>query len=161
MNADAFRHFFGYHFNENRTLWNYIMTLTDEQFAQEAGYSRGSVRNQVVHLMNVDRVWFSELQAIEVKTLPKPEDFADREAMRAYWDGIEQDMRAYLDALHDDMLTDKPIVEEDDSNLIVWQVLLHVINHATDHRAQILRLLNDLGVETVSQDYIFYVHDHP
>ena len=161
MNADAFRHFFGYHFNENRNLWDAIMTLTDEQFGQEAGYSRGSVRNQVVHLMNVDRVWFSELQAIEVKNLPKPEDFADREEMRAYWDGIEQDMRAYLDALRDDMLTDKPIVEEDDSNLIVWQVLLHVVNHATDHRAQILRLLNDLGVETVSQDYIFYVYDHP
>jgi uncharacterized damage-inducible protein DinB len=40
-------------------------------------------------------------------------------------------------------------------------VLLHVVNHGTDHRAQALRLLNDLGVETTSQDYIFYVYDHP
>jgi hypothetical protein len=24
-----------------------------------------------------------------------------------------------------------------------------------------LRFLNDLGVKTVSQDYIFYIYDHP
>jgi uncharacterized damage-inducible protein DinB len=39
-------------------------------------------------------------------------------------------------------------------------VLLHVANHGTDHRAQLLRLLNDLGVRTVAQDDIF-AYDHP
>jgi uncharacterized damage-inducible protein DinB len=70
-------------------------------------------------------------------------------------------MRHYLDELRDDMLFDKPIEEpEEDKDLIVWQVLLHVVNHGTDHRAQLLRLLHDLGVKTTSQDYIFYVYDH-
>ena len=59
------------------------------------------------------------------------------------------------------MLFDKPIEEpEEDKDLIVWQVLLHVANHGTDHRAQLLRVLNDLGVKTTSQDYIFYVYDN-
>jgi uncharacterized damage-inducible protein DinB len=59
------------------------------------------------------------------------------------------------------MLFDKPIKEpEEDKELIVWQVLLHVANHGTDHRAQILRLLNELGIQTTSQDYIFYVYEH-
>ena len=40
-------------------------------------------------------------------------------------------------------------------------MLLHVADHATDYRAQLLRLLNDLGVETSYQDYIFYVYGHP
>jgi uncharacterized damage-inducible protein DinB len=70
-------------------------------------------------------------------------------------------MRDYLGELRDDMLFDKPIEEpEEDKVLIVWQVLLHVANHGTDHRAQLLRFLKDLGVETTSQDYIFYVYDH-
>jgi len=70
-------------------------------------------------------------------------------------------MRDYLAELRDDMLFAQPIAEPDeDKDLIVWQVLLDVVNHGTDHRAQILRLLNDLGVETTSQDYIFYVYDH-
>jgi len=40
-------------------------------------------------------------------------------------------------------------------------VLLHVVNHGTDHRAQLLRVLNDLGVNTEYQDYIFYVYGYP
>jgi uncharacterized damage-inducible protein DinB len=70
-------------------------------------------------------------------------------------------MRDELADLRDDMLDQKPFAEGEDKDLVQWQVLLHVVNHGTDHRAQTLRLLNDLGVKTVSQDYIFYVYDHP
>jgi uncharacterized damage-inducible protein DinB len=71
-------------------------------------------------------------------------------------------MRDYLAQLRDDMLFDKPIKEpEEDKGLTVWQVLLHVVNHGTDHRAQLLRLIHDLGVKTTSQDFIFYIYDHP
>ena len=53
------------------------------------------------------------------------------------------------------------IAEGEDKDLILWQVLLHVVNHGTDHRAQLLRWLNDLGVNTEYQDYIFYVYGYP
>ena len=163
MNTNAFRHFYDYHLTENRAIWDrYIAALSQEQFTQPVSYSRGSVRDQVVHLMDVDEVWFCELQGI-VPSEPLPHSTADdRELIRTRWDSIEKNMRAYLAELRDDMLFTKPIKEpEEDKDLIVWQVLLHVVNHGTDHRAQILRLLNDLGLDTVSQDYIFYVYNHP
>jgi uncharacterized damage-inducible protein DinB len=70
-------------------------------------------------------------------------------------------MRAYLTELRDDLVFATPIEEpEEDKDLIVWQVLLHVANHGTDHRAQILKLLNDLGIQTIYQDYIFYIFEH-
>jgi uncharacterized damage-inducible protein DinB len=34
MNADAFRHFYDYHFAENRKIWDMIMSLSQEQFTQ-------------------------------------------------------------------------------------------------------------------------------
>jgi uncharacterized damage-inducible protein DinB len=162
MNAAAFRHLYGYHFTENRSLWDsYIMQLSPEQFTQDASYSHGSVRDQIVHLMSVDEIWFSELQGVAPSEPLPPADFDDREIIRAHWDSVEQSMRDYLAELRDDMLFDKPIEDpEEDKDLIMWQVLLHVVNHGTDHRAQLLRLLNDLGVKTVSQDYIFYVYDN-
>jgi len=161
MNADAFRHFYDYHFSENRNLWDsYITGLTQEQFTQDAGYSHGSVRNQVVHLISVDEVWFLGLRGEEIPESFDLDGVDDRVTIRAYWDALEQSMRDYLAKLGDDRLSDKPL-EGEDKELIVWQVLLHVVNHGTDHRAQILRLLKDLGVKTVSQDYIFYVYDHP
>ncbi len=53
MNADAFRHFYDHHFAENRKIWEpYVASLSYEPFTQNAGYSYGSVRDQVVHLMH-------------------------------------------------------------------------------------------------------------
>ena len=163
MDANAFRHFYNYHFAENRKLWDrYVTLLSHEQFTQAVKYSHGSVRDQIVHIMECDDTWFSELGGIEpLDALPSATP-DDREMIRAHWDRVEQRMREYLAALQDDMLFTKPIEEpEEDKDLIVWQVLLHVVNHATDHRAQILRSLNDLGVETSWQDYIFYVYENP
>jgi uncharacterized damage-inducible protein DinB len=163
MNADAFRYLYDYHFTENRRIWdNCVTPLSSEQFIQNVAYSHGSVRNQIIHLMGVDELWFSELRSIQPSEPFPATNFDDRENIRTKWDSIEQSMRDYLAHLRDDMLFDKPIEEpEEDKGLIVWQVLLHVVNHGTDHRAQLLRLVHDMGVKTTSQDFIFYIYDHP
>jgi uncharacterized damage-inducible protein DinB len=159
MNADAFRQFYDYHFAENCKIWDrYVTQLSAEQFTQEVDYSLGSVRNHVVHLMSVDDTWFSGLHGVEIPEPLNPADFEDRKIIRAHWDQVEQRMRGYLAELRDDMLSDKPF-EDEDEDLAVWQVLLHVVNHGTDHRAQILRQLNDMGVETAYQDFIFHVYE--
>lgn len=163
MHADALRHFYGYHFAENRALWDrHVAQLSAEQFAQPLAYAHGLVRDQLLHLMDVDDVWFSELQGVEPLEPAAAAQGDDRPLLRARWDAIEQRMRAYLVALQDETLDTRPIQEpEEDRDLLVWQVLLHVVNHGTDHRAQLLRSLHDLGLQTCSQDYIFYVYDHP
>ncbi|MEZ4660419.1 MAG: DinB family protein [Caldilineaceae bacterium] len=163
MNAAAFRHLYNYHLAENRKIWDICVNqLSAAQFMQKVNYSHGSVRDQIVHLINADDIWFSELRGVDPTEPPLSVDVDDRAYIHTYWDQVQKNMRAYLAALRDDMLFETPIEEPDeDRDLIVWQVLLHVANHATDHRAQILRSLNDLGVKTASQDYIFYVYDHP
>ncbi len=160
MNADAFRHFYEYHFTLNRKLWNtYITSLPQKQFTQPVSYSQGTVRNQIVHLMSADDYWFSGLRGVSRPEPLNPADFDDRNALRAEWDTIEQRMRDYLATVRDDMLFGRPFTDGEDGDLPLWMALLHVVNHGTDHRAQILRLLNDLGLDTGPQDYIFYIYD--
>jgi uncharacterized damage-inducible protein DinB len=162
MDANAFRHFYNYHFAENRKIWDtYITSLSQEQFIQPVDYSHGSVRDQIVHLISADDTWFSGLRGLEIPEDLNPADFDDRKTLRAHWDTVEQSMREYLANLRDELLFEKPFAEGEDKDLILWQVLLHVANHGTDHRAQVLRVLHDLGVKTEYQDYIFYVYDHP
>jgi uncharacterized damage-inducible protein DinB len=162
MYADGFRHFYEYHFSENRKIWDlFIVPLTHREFIKEVDYSKGSVRDQIVHLIDVDDVWFSELRGVEPSEPLEPSKFDDRKIIRAHWDSVEQKMRDYLAELRNEQLFYKPIIDpEEDKDLIVWQVLLHVVNHGTDHRAQLLRVLNDMGVKTTSQDYIFYVYEN-
>ena len=161
MDTKAFRHFYDYHFAENRKLWDdYITQLPHEKFTQAVNYSHGSVREQLIHLMSVDEAWFGDLGSVGSSESFSSAAVDDREAIRKHWDSVEQGMRDYLAGLRDEMLLDQPLSGEDE-DLFLWQVLLHVVNHGTDHRAQILRVLNDLGVETTYQDYIFYVYGNP
>lgn len=160
MNASAFRHFYEYHFTENRQIWErYVVPLSEEQFVQEVNYSQGSVRGQILHMISADDAWFSDLRGVAGTERDNPDSLVDRASIRAYWDQVEENMRGYLGQLQDDMLFTKPLTGED-KDLVLWQVLLHVGNHGTDHRAQLLRLLNDLGVQTTSQDYVFFVYEH-
>lgn len=160
MDANAFRHLYEYHFAENNKIWKICLDLLDSQhFIHTNNYSHGSVRDQLIHLTSVDEVWFCELQG-KVPADP-PEQNWDIQTLRSYRDSVEQGMRNYLQQLSNDMLTTKPIIEpEEDRDLVVWQVLFHVINHATDHRAQILRQLYELGYETSDQDYVFFAYDN-
>lgn len=158
MNADAFRHFYNYHFWSNRRIWDeYLSKISDEQFIQPLNYSRGSIRDQMVHLINCENAWFSGLSGADFPEDADPAQFADRQAILAFGDRVEGMVRGYLGRLQDEMLFTRPM-EGEDAGLYVWQVLLHVVNHGTDHRAQILRQLNDLGVQTEWQDYIFYCY---
>ncbi len=165
MNADAFRYLFEYHFSENRSLWDrYIMALPQEQFTQPIPYSIGSVRNQIVHLIDVDEAWFTWLRGAGEPEFMNPHDSNDRDMIRAYGDIVERRLRDYLANLRDEMLLQRPsppTESEEDRDLLLWQVLMQVINHGTDHRAQMLRLLHDFGLKTEPQDFIFYVYDHP
>lgn len=162
MNADSFRYLYNYHFAENRKLWDMCLDLSYKAFVQPDSYSQGSVRDQIVHLIEADHVWFSSLIGGDFPAPFPPGSSDDREAIRAYWDQVERKVRIYLADLQDDMLFKRPIEEpEEDRVLILWQVLLHVANHGTDHRAQLLRQLHDLGIETKWQDFIFYAYEHP
>ncbi|MBC7870337.1 MAG: DinB family protein [Chitinophagaceae bacterium] len=159
MNADDFRHLYDYHFTINRKIWEQcIVPLTDEQFTQKVDYGVGSIHHHVVHLMSVDARWFSGLREVEDPGALNPADFATRALIREKWDLVELDMRTYLAGLRDEMLQTQPFLEADEDPIKLWQVLLHVVNHSTDHRAQLLRLLNQAGITTFAQDYAYFIY---
>ena len=124
MNADAFRHLYAYHYAENRALWTHVSALSQEQFTRGVAYSLGSVRDQLLHLIWVDDVWFSQLRGVEPLSPPDPTDSDDRDAIRARWDEVEQRVRAYLAALRDEVLFERPFPDHpEDKDLVLWQVL--------------------------------------
>jgi uncharacterized damage-inducible protein DinB len=161
MNADDFRHLYEYHFTINHKIWDQcIMPLTDEQFTRSSAYSIGSVRNQVVHMMNIDERWFGGLRGLPLPDFIDPESLPERQVIRQKWDAVEADMRAYLETLRDDHIRSQPFLAQSSDPMYLWQVLIHVANHGTDHRAQLLALLDQLGIKTFPQDYFFFLIGH-
>ena len=152
MNASDFRHFYDYHFTLNRRLWDRcIVPLSDEQFKQKLDYSVGSIRNQMVHLLNIDDRWFSGLRGEPLPGFLNPVHYPDRAVIREMWDDVESKMRVYL---HD--LKDEQLQTPFERGMTIGHVLFHVLNHGTDHRAQTLAMLHTFGVQTFPQDFVFF-----
>jgi uncharacterized damage-inducible protein DinB len=153
MNADHFRQLYESHFAANHKLWaDSIAGLTDEQFKQKLPYSVGSIRNQVVHMLNVEHSWFCELRGVDPPGWANPVHLPDRPRVRARWDAVEAGLQSYLANLAaDDLQQPGP------DGLQVWQVLFQVLNHGTDHRAQLLSMLAQFEAPTFAQDYALFV----
>jgi uncharacterized damage-inducible protein DinB len=161
MNIDMIRTLYDYHFAVNRRLWDECVSpLTGEQFNQENDYSAGSVKGQIVHIMRWDEQWFHRLREIEPPPRLVPGQFPDRAAIRAYWDQLEKMMRECLEELDETRFNGTvhtSSVNWGEIDIPVWQILVHVANHATDHRAQLLRLLDQIGAPTFEQDLMLYL----
>lgn len=157
MTADEIRSLYEFHFTRNREIWDHcVTTLTLVQFTQEINYSIGSIRNQCVHLLNVDERWFSGFHGDELPGWYEPGDYKTFDVVRAKWDSVEEYMRAYLRKL-----TEAKLDEDFMPGVKCWQIFYHVLNHGTDHRAQILAGLDSLGAPTFAQDYFFFAAGMP
>lgn len=150
----------GYNQWAHEQVWACIATLDDEQFTRNVGYSWGSIHAQVVHVMSVDRRWFARLQGGPMPDHLKPADYPTQAAARGMWDQIQSRIRQSLEDfderhLNDVLTYDMPHRGGMKSSTAA-EIIAHVVNHGTDHRAQILAMLHMLGAPTVEQDMMFY-----
>lgn len=161
MNVKAIQTMFDYHFGRQREVWASIMTLSDEQFVQEIPYSWGSVRNHMVHLVDDDAHWIAFVEGRDRPLVLRPEGLATRAAVRRKYDAIEAYVLNFVQHLDESALqreyTWNPPLAPGPQRITAWQILLHMVNHGTDHRAQILRALHDLGAPTFDQDLMSYL----
>lgn len=166
MNADSYRRMIDYSYWAHRRVWASVMQLTDEQFDRPCDYSIGSLHAQLVHTMDSERLWLERLQGKSPNPRFEPtEAYPTRESIRAKWDEVEANWREFAAALTDEQLqqpfTFTSITTGRQQTQLLWEGLTQILNHATDHRAQMLFLIHQLGGATDAQDFIFYAWENP
>lgn len=156
MQTDHFRKLYRYHFAINQKIWDKALSqLSAEQFTMEQPYSVRSIRNQLVHMLETELRWFSGLQGLEAPPYSDPERYPDREQVQVLRDQVREMVELYLADL-DDAKLEEPFGPPP-GELKVWQGLFHVLSHGIDHRAQLLAVMNRMGVNTFPQDYALYL----
>jgi len=153
MELELVKAFIEYHIDMTRRVWDSIQQITNEQFLADDAYSRGSIRNLMVHLASTDRRWLAGLKNLEDVGHLKFEDYSTRTEAQQIFEQVATDLNEYAKSLTAEELDKNP----NDLPNPRWVVILHVINHGTDHRSTVLQRLHEFGAPTFDQDFIMWL----
>ena len=162
MKTNEIKTIFDYNFWAFERVWQCISQISDEQFVKEFDYSTGSIRNILLHIISGNRIWMSVLRGIEFPGRLASETFDTISGAKAKWDVLQTEFLDHLNCLNQEQLDgtiDWEVLSHGlKSTNSRWEILLHLANHATDHRAQILAILHHhFYISTVEQDMIIYL----
>lgn len=161
MLVEHVRTLFEYNADAHRRLWECALALSDEDYIKPLTYSHGAIRSQFVHVLSTDRRWFARITGEPLPEQLVPEQFGQRETFWQLWLESEAKHRRIVSGF--DEATLARIIEYDMPHRggmkrnTVLEILAHVVNHGTDHRAQILAMLFSLGAPTFEQDLMMYL----
>jgi len=160
VNLKDLRTLLDYHYWARDRLLAALGPLTPEQFNRDLGSSFKSIRETVVHTYAAEWAWHSRWQGQSPTALMTSDAFPDVAAIRSAWADHEKKMRAFLEGLGEDGLTraiDYKLLSGQPGSSPFWQMLQHMVNHASYHRGQVTTMLRQLGAEPAKpMDMIAY-----
>ena len=133
--------------------------LSQEELARDLGDSYKGVLGTLSHIFQADRIWLSRLRGTPRLTLSDPDEIWTLDGLAEAWSVTADGYRDWLNGVDDlqTNLTYKNLAGQSQA-LPLWQVLSHVVNHATYHRGQITTMLRQLGYLPVATDlHVFYM----
>ena len=165
MNLQDAQHLINFHYWARNRMLEALEPLSLEQFTQELGGSFGSVRNTAVHTLSAECVWLLRWNGENPPGMLAPGGYPDLAAVRHAWTDNEAKMRQFFEPL-DEAGLQKVIPYKTFAGLEtaspLWQMLQHVVNHASYHRGQITTLLRQLGAAPPKgTDLIAYYRENP
>jgi uncharacterized damage-inducible protein DinB len=139
-----------YRYNQWTTtkILNAASNVTQEQFLAPASFPHGGLRGTLVHALFAEWIWRNRWEGTSPNYRLKPEDFPTFESLRTRWAEEEKLLMAFVDGLTDERLNSKfsyKSTEGKPYERILWQAMVHLVNHGTQHKTEAAALLTDLG----------------
>lgn len=147
MDAGDIRLLYGYACWATARILEAAAQVPAEQFATaRLGYCE--LRATLAHMFSAERRWRARWQGKPNTAMLRAEDIPSLQALRKAWATEQEQMCAYLGTLRDaDLAQEFSYARPNGSQISSprWQTMAHVINHGTQHRAELAMLLTELG----------------
>ena len=148
MNIQDLRTLLDYHYWARDRLLDALDALTPDQFTRDLGSSFKSVRDTVAHTYAAEWAWYMRWHGQSPTALMPADQFPDVASIRGAWSAHEAKMRAFVEGLGDEgvgRVIDYTLLNGSAGSSPVWQMLQHVVNHASYHRGQVTTMLRQMG----------------
>ena len=146
----------------NQRVLDTAAQLTPEQLRQKSSASFESIFDTLVHTMSAQWIWLSRWQGTSPTVMIDPHDFADLTAVRERWNQIEQDTQAFVAQLDEATFMQTEVAYTNTKgqsfSYPLWQLMLHQVNHATQHRSEVAAVMTQLGHSSGWLDLIMYLN---
>lgn len=151
-----------YQYNQwaNHKILIAAANVTHEQFIADATFPHGGLRSTLVHTLFAQWIWRSRWQGTSPTTRFKPEEFPTFESLQERWQAEERLLMDYVESLTDEKLNE--VIQYKNTKgvplqQILWKMMMHVVNHGTQHRAEAAALLTDFGCSPGDVDMIYFM----
>jgi uncharacterized damage-inducible protein DinB len=144
----------------SRKLLDTVSQLNEEQRSEGMQVSHESIQGTLGHIHFADRIWYS--RAVERITLPPLADMCTWEALTGDWPALQRQWETWAESLTDgdmERMVAYKYMDGTPGSTPLSQVVMHVVNHATLHRGQVVAMLRQVGVKPPATDFIFYLRD--
>ncbi|MCP4140155.1 MAG: damage-inducible protein DinB [Chloroflexi bacterium] len=148
---DTLTTLFSHNLWANLQLLDLCAKLTDEQLDSTLDGTFGSIRDTWQHIARAEQAYFSRVSTGKLYQHPKGTDTMPIE-----------EIRETLRFSGEGFIKRAPEVKEDETVTINWDgeprdvpktiLLTQAINHATEHRSQIMTILTQLGIQPPDLD---------
>ena len=158
---EAIRTLYAYSDWANTRILETAAQLTAEQYTAVSDGS-DSIRDTLVHTASVQWLWLERWRDNSPRELWDPAEFHDLAALRTRWAEVEEATSAYIATLREsDLARVVSYVNFQDETwaYTLWQLLLHQVNHATQHRSEAALLLTRLGYSPGWLDLLVFVDE--
>lgn len=159
MNAEDFKLLFQFNSWANRRTMDACDSINPETFTRKLTGSFPSVRDTVVHIFAVERVWLDRWRGVWDGSFLRADEFPDMAYVRNAWTQIETDLLGFVNAL-DDAGTRRIIPHKNSQGaefkMPLWQLMQHLVNHGTYHRGQVTNQLREVGGKPIATDLVAF-----
>jgi uncharacterized damage-inducible protein DinB len=151
-----------YKYNQwaNAKILEVAAEVTHEQFLAPASFPHGGLRGTLVHTMWAEWIWRHRWEGTSPVIRLKPEDFPSFESLKARWADEEKLLMSFVDKVTEEKLNDYFFYKATDGSpyeRVLWQTMLHLVNHGTQHRSEAAALLTNFGHSPGDIDFIYFL----
>jgi uncharacterized damage-inducible protein DinB len=145
----------------SRKVLEAALALPPEDRAKPMSVSHESIANTLAHIYFADAIWYSRI-ADPSYPVPSHDALPSLDFVIGEWPRLQAKWEAWADAATDADLARQVAFKSrfvGNGGLPAWQIVTHVVNHATLHRGQIVSMLRQLGVKPPATDILFFYYE--
>jgi uncharacterized damage-inducible protein DinB len=158
-----FLELFDYNAWANRTIFEAVALLPEEQYFRDLRSSYGGIHGTLAHIVWAEQLWLHRWLRKPNPAVAQGADLQSLAEAQSRWEAVEAERGRFVAGLSAADLQDTRIVKPSSGGEYVHtfaQMFRHFINHSSYHRGQIVTFLRQLGAKPPSTDLILYYRMH-